>query len=158
MLLDYIKILNKKVEDVDAQKETVSLSFKPTKISEKAILHIEQVLLQSESISSFYRRLFNAYARKTKNEREKIIHKEVYSILQKAIKLGVQVCAKLETGNIVNNLSVYDICSAKDELFNYVLGYSNPNNVTVRLAKIKKGRLKFRFEPSLFWQNINKKQ
>lgn len=131
-----IKVLTKKV-DVDNKKNSTTLSFKPTKMSEKAIFHIQQVVLQSESISSFYRRMFNAYAIKTKNEREKIIHKENYELLQESLKLGVQVLVKLTSNKVVNNLNVYAICSAKDELFNYVLGYNIPNNSTVRLAKIK---------------------
>ena len=69
----------------------------------KAILHIEQVVLQNESISSFYRRMFTAYIRKTKNEREKIIHKENYKLLQQALKMGVQVLLQLESGNIIKN-------------------------------------------------------
>ena len=81
--------------------------------------------------------MFNAYAIKTKNEREKIIHKENYELLQESLKLGVQVLVKLTSNKVVNNLNVYAICSAKDELFNYVLGYNIPNNSTVRLAKIK---------------------
>lgn len=132
-----IKVLTKKSDDDGLKKDSTTLSFKPTKISEKAVLHIEHVILQNESISSFYRRMFNSYVRKTKNEREKIIHKENYEILQKALKHGVQVCAQLDSGKIINGLSVYAIASAKDELFNYVLGYNSDSNSTVRLAKIK---------------------
>lgn len=132
-----IKILTKKDDGEQDKKGSVTFSFKPTKASEKAILHIEQVLLQNESLSSFYRRMFNAYVRKTKNEREKIIHKENYELLQKAIKLNVKVCVQLISGKVVKTLSVYSISSAKDELFNYVLGYDGVNNSTVRLAKIK---------------------
>ena len=116
-----IKILTKKIDDDGEKTKTTTFSFKPTKISEKAIIHIEHVILKNESISSFYRRLFNAYARKTKNEREKIIHKENYELLLKAIKQKVKVCAQLTTGQVLTN----------------VLGYDNKNNVTARLAKIK---------------------
>ena len=132
-----IKLLTKHGEDDYAKKESVTFSFKPTKISEQAILHIMHVILQNESISSFYRRMFNAYSRKTKNEREKIIHKENYELLQKAISLGVQVCAQVSTGLVLKSYSIYAIEPAKDELFNYVLGVSLSKNVTIRLAKIK---------------------
>ena len=131
-----VKVLTKKTDEDVAKNETTTLSFKPTKASEKAIFYIEKVILQSESISSFYRRMFNAYVRKTKTEREKIIHKESYNILQQALKLGVQVIVQLEKGKAIKHLSPYSICPAKDELFNYVLGY-DVNNVTLRLAKIK---------------------
>ena len=37
----------------------------------------------------------------------------------------------------MNNLSVYSVSPAKDELFNYVLAYDGKHNVTMRLASIK---------------------
>ena len=131
-----LKILTKKSEESLEKKNTVTFSFKPTKNSQTAVMHIEQVAVQNESISSFYRRMFNDYISKPKNEREKIIHKENYEILQKAIKLNVQVCMQLKSGMIHNNFSAYSIAQSKDELFNYVLGVG-ANNITVRLAKIK---------------------
>lgn len=137
VLNNVLKILTKKSEEDVDKKNTATLSFKPTKISQTAVMHIEQVAIQNESISSFYRRMFNAYASKTKNEREKIIHIETFLALQRAIKLGVQACIKLDKNHILNELSVYSIVPAKDELFNYILGYAPSNNVTVRLAKIK---------------------
>lgn len=134
---DVIKVFAKKSEHTDSKKDTTTLSFKPTKISEKALLHIQHVLLQSESLSSFYRRMFLSYAQKTKTEREKIIHKENFELLQTAVKRGVQVCVQLQSGVVVNNLSVYSISPAKDEFFNYVLAYDNKHNTTMRLASVK---------------------
>lgn len=135
--LDVMKVFAKKSEYTGEKKESTTFSFKPTKSSQKALLYIEHVLLQSESLSSFYRRMFIAYTQKTKNEREKIIHKENYELLQKAVKRGVQVCIQLQTGNVMNNLSIYSVSPAKDELFNYVLAYENNHNSTMRLASIR---------------------
>ena len=81
--------------------------------------------------------MFLSYAQKTKNQREKIIHKENFELLQKAITRGVQVCVQLQSGIVMNNLSVYSISPAKDELFNYVLAYDNKHNATIRLASVK---------------------
>lgn len=134
---DIVKIVAKKSELTETKKDTTTFSFKPTKMSEKALLYVENVLLQSESISSFYRRLFIAYSQKTKNEREKIIHKENFELLQKAIKKQVMVCIKLKSGTINNNVSVYSVSPAKDELFNYVLSFSEKRNNTNRLASIQ---------------------
>ena len=135
--LDVIKIAAKKGELQEDKKQTTTFSFKPTKNSKQALLHIEEILLQSESLSSFYRRLFTAYVQKTKNEREKIIHKDVFVLLQKAIKQKLAVSLRLQSGTIFNHLSVYAIAPAKDELFNYVLGYNNKNNITLRLASVE---------------------
>ena len=131
-----VKVLAKHSNHED-EKSSATLSFKPTKASEKALLYVEHVLLQSESLSSFYRRMFLAYTKKAKNEREKIIHKENYEALQKAIKQGVKVCIQLQKGNVMKDISVYAISASKDELFNYVLLCENHHNVTIRLASLK---------------------
>lgn len=117
--------------------KSVALSFKPTKSSESVIVYIENVLLKNEAISSFYRRLFIAYSKRLKNEREKIIHKHNYELLVSGVKKGLQICISLDNGQVYNNVSVYAIEPAKDELFNYVLCFSNKKNRTLRLAKIK---------------------
>ena len=117
--------------------KSVALSFKPTKSSESVTIYIENVLLKNEAISSFYRRLFIAYSKKLKNEREKIIHKQNYELLINAIKKELQVCISLDNGHVYNDVSLYAIESAKDELFNYVLCFSDKKNRTLRLAKIK---------------------
>ncbi len=132
-----VKVVAKKGDCSDDKTASATLSFKPTKVSQKAILYVEHALLQNESLSSFYRRMFVAYTKKTKNEREKIIHKETFELLTKAIKRGVQVCVQLQSGVIMDKLSLYSITPAKDELFNYVLAYNNQHNTTTRLASIQ---------------------
>ena len=117
--------------------KSVAISFKPTRVSEPVTLYIENVLLKNEALSSFYRRLFIAYSKKLKNEREKIIHKTNYELLNNAVKKELQVCISLDNGHVYNNVSVYAIEPAKDELFNYVLCFSDKKNRTLRLAKIK---------------------
>ncbi|MBQ9103536.1 MAG: hypothetical protein IJY57_00415 [Clostridia bacterium] len=131
-----LKIFAKRESGSEEKKKTTTFSFKPTKNSEKAVVHIENVLLSCESISSFYRRLFLAYSQKTKNEREKIIHKENYEILKKAVEKQTTVCISLTTGIVMKDVSVYGVFHSKDELFNYVLCF-NKNNTTVRLATIR---------------------
>lgn len=128
-------ISNKQISPVN-KSETTTFSFKPTKLSEKVILHIENIILKNESISSFYRRLFSSYSLKTKNEREKIVCKENYSLLQKAINKQLKIAIKLKSGDYFNDVSVYAMSHSKDELFNYVLLYYNKRNNTIRLAKI----------------------
>ena len=43
----------------------------------------------------------------------------------------------MDNGHIYNDVSIYAIEAAKDELFNYALFFSEKKNRTVRLAKIK---------------------
>ena len=115
---------------------TTTFSFKPTKVSEKAITYIDKIVLKDESISSFYRRMFTSYSQLTKTEREKIIHKENYEILKRAIKKGVQVCIVLSSNDVLTGSSIFAVAPAKDELFNYVLVYYGKQNHTLRLASI----------------------
>lgn len=133
---DIVKLFAKNYDYTDGKKDTATFSFKPSKVAEKAVTYIEHIILKNESISSFYRRLFISYSQKTKNEREKIIHKENFELLQRAIKKGVKVCVILQSGEGLNKLSVYSVSPAKDELFNYLLAYGNKHNYTVRLAKV----------------------
>ncbi len=134
---EIISTLSKRIDAPVGKRDTTTFSFKPTKSSEKTIIYIENVLLKNETMSSFYRRMLLAYSKKTKNEREKIIHSENYEALNKAILRGVRACVVLKNGDIMNGVSIYSIASSRDELFNYVLAYSDKNNHTVRLATIK---------------------
>ena len=133
---EVMNAITKREKDENLGK-SVALSFKPTKLSESVTVYIENVLLKNEAISSFYRRLFIAYSKKLKNEREKIIHKHNYELLVNGVKKGLQVCISLDNGHVYNNVSVYAIEPAKDELFNYALCFSDKKNRTLRLAKIK---------------------
>lgn len=134
---EIIKIIAKRGAGDTKGQKSAQLSFKPTKSSEKAVDYIETVVIKNESISSFYRRMMINYSQKTKNEREKIIHRENYEILEKAIKKSVKVTLKLKNDTIVEDVSLYALSSSKDELFNYILGYNGYDNVTLRLAKVK---------------------
>lgn len=136
VFLNTLKILTKKQSDSD-NKQSEVFAFKPTRNAEKAVIYIETLLLQNESLSSYYRRLFTAYSRKTKNEREKILFKENYTLLMKAVKKGVKVCISFANDNVIKGASVYTVCAAKEELFNYVLFYNGKQNVTARLASLK---------------------
>ncbi len=132
---DIVKIIAKKDTSVIDGK-TVTFSFKPTKASEKAITFIQNVLLKNESLSSFYRRMFISYVSKTQPQREIIIFKENYNLLQKAIKKEKKVCIVTKGGSIKSS-SVYGIFSAKEELYNYLLSTDGQTLFTIRLAKIK---------------------
>ena len=83
----------------------------------------------------------HTYAKKGKSDREKIIHKEVYSVLKEAMEKELQVCVSLNNDQIYNESSLYAIEPAKDEFFNYVLLVSAGKNRTLRLAKIKTAML-----------------
>ncbi len=133
-----IQTVNNSDSLLKKKEKTKSFSFRPTKLIEKAVVHITNYLINGESISSFYRRLLTSYSKKIKNEREKIIFKETYNNILNSIKERKETFIEFKSGAIYKNASIYDIKTPKDEFYNYVLFETNNGiRVTVRLCKIK---------------------
>ena len=132
-----IKVLDKRNNSKNKEDTTVSLSFKPTKLSSKTIDYINNILINNESISSYYRRLLNSYVHKPMNERELIIFKDNYDTLTNSINENLRVCIFLTNGTVYKDISIYAVSPSNDELFNYVIGVDSFNNLfTIRLNKI----------------------
>ena len=55
---EVVKVIASGEKEKHEGEKSVALSFKPTKSSESVFIYIENVLLQNESLSSFYRRMF----------------------------------------------------------------------------------------------------
>lgn len=136
-LLENIITTISKDESVELNKKTEIINLKPTKLSEKHILFIENNLIGNKSISSYYRNLFTSYARTPQNYRELILFKDVYETLVSSINKERKVCITLNNNEIINGVSVYKIESSKEELFNYVLINKDNFTMTLRLSKIK---------------------
>lgn len=136
-----LKVLAKRPSGTEEREGSAVFSFKPTKLSRQAVVCIGNAILQDESLSSFYRRMFSAYAEKTKNEREKILYAEVYAVFRRAAAKGARVCIELKNGTVMGRACVYSVSPAKDELFNYVLLFDGKHNVTIRLASVKSASL-----------------
>jgi hypothetical protein len=137
-ILDEILNIIRKKDSLEDSNKTEIINLKPTKLSEKQILFIENNLINNNSISSFYRNLFNSYSHTPQNYRELIIFKENYELLNESIIKERKVSITLKNGDTINNASIYKIKHSKEELFNYVL-LENSNNKpnTIRLSKIK---------------------
>ncbi len=133
---EILKVLAKRENAREGKRESAVFSFKPTKVSARAVMCIQNTA-RDESLSSFFRRMFSAYAGKPKNEREKIVCAENLAVLLKAMKKGAAVCIALKSGGVFAHASLYAVSPAKDELFNYVLFYDGKNNMTVRLANVE---------------------
>jgi hypothetical protein len=119
-------------------EETVTFSFKPTKVSSTAISYINLNLDKEDSISSFYRSLFISYAHQPQNIREKIIFKDTYKVILEAIEKKKKVDLVMNNNNIFKDYLIYSISDSKDELYNYLIMETNKKSlVTLRLAKVK---------------------
>ena len=136
-LLEQIVNIIQKNDNLELEKKTEIINLKPTKLSEKHILFIENNLIKNSSISSFYRNLFTSYAHIPQNYRELIIFKDIYDVIVESIEKDRKVCITLNNGDTLNEVNIYKIDSSKEELFNYVLIHTGRSSLTLRMSKIK---------------------
>ena len=134
---DIIKYLSNK--ELDSMSTATSiLNIKPTKMTDDAVNYINSNLLSSSSISSYYRRLLESYAKFPQFKREQIICKPIYNKICSAIKRNKKVYILLKNGNEIKEASIYTIKASSDELYNYLLFESQSGHpCTLRLSKIK---------------------
>lgn len=71
-------------------------------------------------LASYYRRMLTNYVNMQEKEREKLFFKDIYTLVLKAIKKNKQVQLTLSK-NYFKNVSIYNVSSSKEELFNYLL-------------------------------------
>lgn len=128
-----------------SKKASVSISFKPTKKSETTIEYIERVLLQNQSISSYYASMFASYASLPQDKRELILFKDLKETLDEAIKKKQTIIFTLNKGKDKYMAAPYRIAASFEELHNYVLATILNYNDTVtlqpstfRLSKIER--------------------
>ena len=121
---------------------TVIISLKPIKESEPIIDFIINQHIQNQSISSFFRQMFDSYVSMTQNLRERIIFKDVYSTLVKSLELDkkVFVTFRSETGRPITG-SLYCVKDNKEEMFNYCLFDVGGRAQTVRLCHLKSAKI-----------------
>ena len=133
--------------------ETKIISLKPTKASASLIEYLINKHINNQSISSFFREMFDSYVNLVQTMRERIIFKSTFETLEKSLNKKRQVFIKLKnekswpiTG------SVYAVVDSKEELFNYCLLDVKGNIQTIRLARID--MIKILNEPAVFNDEI----
>ena len=128
------------VKNVD--DSSVVISLKPIKESEPIIDFIINEQIENQSISSFFRQMFDSYVGMTQNLRERIIFKDVYNTLIKSLELSkkVFVTFRSETGRPITG-SLYCVKDNKEEMFNYCLFDTGGRGQTVRLCHIKSAKI-----------------
>ena len=118
--------------------ESIIISLKPTKESEPLIDYIINEQIENQSISSFFRQMFDSYVNMTQNNREKVLFSDVYDLLIKSINRKRKVYLNFRNKKGQSFLgSLYCVKSNTEELFNYCLFDVNGKQQTVRLCKIK---------------------
>lgn len=136
-IIDKLLEVIRKNEYYKDDKEKEIINLKPTKMTEKTIINIENSLSLYVSLASYYRNLFTSYSNLKQNYRELVIFKENYNLILESIKNEKQINIVLTNDQIINNASVYKISHSREELYNYVLISTSNSVQTIRLAKIK---------------------
>ena len=123
-------------------ERSVILSIKPTKESEEAFSVALHALAGEQSISSFFRGLFDAYVNMPQNMRERILFKVQFEKLVASIEKERKVLftfVNKPTEGMAGSL--YFIGNSDEEMFNYCLFQCDDKLRTARLSRIKSVRL-----------------
>ncbi|MBO5711930.1 MAG: hypothetical protein J6R47_03740 [Acholeplasmatales bacterium] len=120
-ILDKLEeIYNYKIDDKTNRSHGYYISFRPSKKLEDLYDEILDYELKNNTISNYFRNLFNNYARLAQDERERIIYKDELKIIESAINTNKTLNIKLN--NISFEFIPYEIVRTNDELYNYLIG------------------------------------
>lgn len=124
--------------ETSRQKKEVTISLKPTKKSSSIISYIQNELTKNISLSGYFRNLLDSYVSMPQDEREKIIFRETYDIIRKAIleKKKISV-ATYRKPTYFHRISPYALSSSREELFNYLLGAKENRICSFRVSRIR---------------------
>lgn len=140
--MDKINLSNELIKNLrenyffhNTDEKSVIVNIKPTKASEDVIIYLLDRVIKNQSISSYFRQMFDSYANLTQNMRERIIFKDNFEKLIKSLEKGKKVFITLRNKKTFTG-SLYAICDSKEEMYNYCLFELENNRSTVRLASI----------------------
>lgn len=134
---DILKRINALSTIKDYDDESTIISFKPTKESETIISYIIDNLINNTSISSFFSMMFESYSNMVKSQRERIIFKDNYDKLTKAIRKSREVYVRMKNNAHAPFKGAIYALEASEEMYNYCLFYINEKIVTIRLSNIE---------------------
>ena len=133
--------------------ETVILSLKPVKASEALIECLIEKDARGQSISSFFREMFDAYVNLPQPQRERIVFKDIDDDLRKAQRKGRKTFIKLKTGDDARFTgTLYALGVGDEETYNYALFNVGGAIQTVRLCKI--ASVKILNEPATITESL----
>lgn len=134
-----IRIVNKinRCSFIDKKEKFSSvLSLKPTKESIATLKYIESYLLNGASLSEFFRNMLTSYCSMPQDEREKIIFKEQYETIKKAINQNKKIVFTTTKYDILHEADPYAIIDSKEEMHCYLLAKYKGICKTYRLSRI----------------------
>ena len=138
LTLRIVNKLNKLTSSPNKEKFSTIISFKPTKDTQMALSYVEKYLLNQTGLSEFFRNMFTSYCSLPQDQREKIIFKNQYETLLKAIRENKKVFFTTKYGkDSIHESSPYSITMSKEELHCYLLTKYNNKCKTYRLNRIE---------------------
>lgn len=127
-----------KTNGLDEHRSEVTLSMKPTKRTSAVFDFIQNYCIENSTLSSYFRNMIASYTLLPQDRRERIIFKENFELLEKAIKDGRKVYFVTTNKDAPHIASPYSICNSKEELFNYLLADYNSFPFSFRIGRIRK--------------------
>lgn len=123
--------------EYSGEKNTATLSLKPTRYSSSVIAYIQSTL-NNMSFSEYFRSILESYVSMPQDEREKIIFKQEFETIRKAVREHRRLsCATYRRPDRFFTISPYKIASSKEELFNYLLCTGEDRVFTLRISRLK---------------------
>lgn len=113
------ELYNYKIDDKTNRSHGYYISFRPSKKYEDLYNEIEEYELKNNTISNYFRNIFNSYARLPQDERERIIFKDELKIIESAINNKRIINIKINNTNL--ELIPYEVVRTNDELYNYLI-------------------------------------
>lgn len=139
---ELLKIYKDSIVERYISDETVVISLKPTKETTPIIEYLENYIIKSQSISSFFRQMFDSYISKVQIFRERIIFKDLYETLTKSIDRNKQVYISLKNEKANDFIgTLYSISPSDEEMYNYCLFDNQGYIYTNRLCRIKNAKI-----------------
>ena len=117
-------------------KNPKRLSLKPTKDTESLIIKIMTDLGDSDYISQYFCRLLMSYCDKPLNEREQIIFRDNYELLDEACKSNRPVAfTTIWNKSVVHEVIPYRVVVGQGEMFNYLICAETDDRSGEQVAK-----------------------
>lgn len=131
------RFVEEKGDSTKKAKADVTLSFKPTRVSQARYSYIKEHLLGNDTESNYFRQMLISYTSLPQNARERVIFKDIVERIESAIEKHTKITIEFTNGRF-QTVSPYALSSSKEELFNYLLCEDKHGKAsTRRLCRIK---------------------
>lgn len=126
---------SEKKEGITSSKLDYSFSFRPSHRYDDVYSYIENNLLKGISASAYFRSLFESYCMLSQAERECILFKKEYELIEVAINKKRNLIVFLDRNR--EEFSPYRMDTTKEQNYVYVTGMKNGIACSIHLYKMK---------------------